>query len=36
MKVLFEISGGSIAANPRTFSYHPDDCDLDKYIELLP
>lgn len=30
------LSGGSIASNPRLYSYHPDDCDLTDFIALLP
>jgi hypothetical protein len=32
----WDFSGSSLASNPRTFSYHPDDCDLADYIALLP
>jgi hypothetical protein len=32
----FTLDGGSIASNPRTFSYHPDDCDLTDYVSILP
>ena len=33
IKKVFSFSGSSDLANPRYYSYHPDDCDLSRFIE---
>jgi len=33
---IFSVTGGSLASNPRTFSYHPDDYSLDEFTAMLP
>ena len=30
------LEGGSLTSNPRSFSYHSEDCSMEAYIALLP